>query len=110
MRTSNKRSVRVNENKIPSEKDRTNEMGYKRNGSFKRLAEMLKLQRQSSKGDFWMNDLASCIEKRKFEDSERSRRRGIVISKSTDQMESMVIEPGTENAYVFRVSVQLQLR
>ena len=37
------------------------------------------------------------MEKQKFEQCERYSRRGIVISQSDDQMQSMVIQPGTPN-------------
>ena len=47
----------------------------------------------------------SVSEKRKFEESRRSSRRGNVISQSVDQMQYMVIEPDTDDILTFRVHI-----
>lgn len=44
-------------------------------------------------------------DRRSFQESDRSSRRGIVISSSVDQMESMVIDPVTGDICTFRISV-----
>ena len=41
----------------------------------------------------------------KFEKCVRYRRRGIVISRSADQMQSIVIQPDTREILLFRISV-----
>ena len=45
------------------------------------------------------------LEQGRFEQGARYNRRGIVISNSADQMQSMFIEPNTSDVYVFRIDV-----
>ena len=53
-----------------------------------------------------LKDFKTLMERKSFEGSDRSSRRGVVISHRCDQMQSLLIQPDTCDVYEFRITVQ----
>lgn len=65
--------------------------------------------KRSNRKNSKLDEDASSLDKEIFEQCERYTRRGIVISQTADQMQSMVIQPDTVEVCIFRVYVHGKL-